>query len=297
MSRATASSKKRGLPKQVRMRHDNHYVEELSRRSEVSVGRLLAISSLEPDPDQPRTEIGELDDLVDSIRERGVLEPILVRPNPDSERSARYRIIAGERRYRASLEAGLVEVPVIELEVDAQEALEIALIENLQRKDLTPFEEADGYRALQEGHEYTHEQISESVGKSRVSITESLSLLNMPTRVRETANALGIASKSMLLEVMKADSPEEMIRLLERIKEHGLTRAALRRELAAKAPAKKQGSRRPKPYVFRFQPPSKSYNLALTFKQSTVDREDLMHALEEILGKLREEEDAENRPS
>lgn len=279
------------------MRHDNHYVEELSRRSEVSVGRLLAISSVEPDPDQPRTEIGDLDDLVESIKERGVLEPILVRPNPDSDRSARYRIIAGERRYRASLEAGLVEIPVIELEVDAQEALEIALIENLQRKDLTPFEEADGYRALQETHEYTHEQISGAVGKSRVSITESLSLLTMPRRVRDTANALGISSKSMLLEVMKADSPEEMIRLLERIKEQGLTRAALRRELASKAPTKKQGSRRPKPYVFRFQPESKSYNLALTFRQSTVDREDLMAALQEILSKLREEEDAENRPS
>ncbi len=83
-----------------------------------------------------------------------------------------YRIISGERRFRASQEAGLYEVPVIEMDVSEQEALEIALIENLQRKDLTPFEEAEGYRLLAERHEYTHEEIASAVGKSRTVITE-----------------------------------------------------------------------------------------------------------------------------
>ena len=289
MSSATSASraKKRGLPKRVQMRHDSHFVEELARRSEPSVGRMLAISSIEPDPEQPRTEIGDLDELVSSVAQRGVLEPILVRPAPDADSAARFRIIAGERRYRAALTAGLLEVPAIEMDVSEQEALEIALVENLQRKDLTPFEEADGYKALQDLHEFTHDRISDAVGKSRVTITEALSLLKMPTRVRETANALGIHSKSLLLEVMKADSEDEMIRLVERIAHQGLTRSGLRKEL--KKPSQTKASQRPKPYTFKFKSPENNYSLALSFRQSTVDQEDLIHALEEILEKLRTE--------
>lgn len=285
---ATRAKKKRGLPKRVQMRHDHHFVEELARRSEPAIGRLIAISSVEPDPDQPRSEFGDLTDLVKSVEERGVLEPILVRPVADQTGGARFLIIAGERRYRAALQAGLLEVPAIEMQVDASEALEIALVENLQRKDLTPFEEADGFAALQESHGFTHEQISLAVGKSRVSVTETMALLKIPERVRDTANALGIKSKSLLLEVMKVPDQNEMIRLVERIAKQGLTRAALRNEIK-KTPRTKH-SQRPKPYVFKFKSPAKNYSLALSFRQSTVDHEDLIAALEEILTQLREEE-------
>lgn len=289
-------SKKRGLPGKVKMRHTSHFVEELSARHESPVGKMVPLSMIEPDPNQPRTTMGDLADLVSSIRDKGVLEPILVRLRAEepadsmdtSAAQAKYRIISGERRYRAAQEAGVFEVPIIEMEVSEEEALEIALIENLQRKDLTPFEEADGYRALAERHEYTHEEIAETVGKSRTVITESLALLQMPPRVRDTVQALGISSKSILLEVLKAGSESEMLELLEEVARQGLNRDDLRKRLRR---GRKQSSksRRRKPYTFKFRAPDKRYNLSLTFRQSEVEREDLIEALEEILRQLRDQ--------
>ena len=288
---AEATTKKRGLPMQVKMRHDTHFVDDLAARHEMPVGRMLALSAIEPDPRQPRSAMGDLADLVASIRDKGVLEPILVRPIPAEERSAeggerpaQFRIISGERRYRASQEAGLFEVPAIEMEVSEEEALEIALIENLQRKDLTPFEEAEGYRALAERHGYTHEEISESVGKSRTVITESLALLQVPARVRDTVQALGITSKSLLLEVLKAGSEGEMIRLLEEVARQGLNRDDLRVRMRRDRQAK---TRRRKPFTFKFRAPDKTYSLSLSFRQSEVDKSDLIHALEQILQQVR----------
>src|SRR5688572_4432473 len=102
------------------MRHDTHFVEELTARHETPVGKMVPLSAIEPDPNQPRSTMGDLDELVGSIRDKGVLEPILVRPRPEEDGDAPgvlYRIISGERRYRASQEAGLYEVPVIEMDV------------------------------------------------------------------------------------------------------------------------------------------------------------------------------------
>ncbi|HVT15126.1 MAG TPA: ParB/RepB/Spo0J family partition protein [Thermoanaerobaculia bacterium] len=292
-------SRKRGLPMQVKMRHDTHFVEELAARHEAAVGRMIPLSAIEPDPNQPRTSMGDLDDLVASIRAKGVLEPILVRPRPQASEAAehpaqrvlpggagpQYRIISGERRYRAAQEAGLYEVPAIEMDVTEEEALEIALIENLQRKDLTPFEEAEGYRLLSARHEYTQEEIAEAVGKSRTVVTESLSLLQMPSAVRETVLALGITAKSLLLEVLKAGSEAEMIALLEEVARLGLNRDDLRRRLRQD----KGKSARRKPYTFRFRSPDRTFNLALSFRQSEVDKADLIRALEQILQQLRKE--------
>jgi ParB family chromosome partitioning protein len=281
------TGRKRGLPLQVKMRHDTHFVEELAARNEAPVGKMVPLSAIEPDPRQPRSSLGELSDLVASIRSKGVLEPILLRPCPliDGAGPA-YRIISGERRYRAAQEAGLYEVPAIEMDVSEEEALEIALIENLQRKDLTPFEEGEGFRQLAERHAYTHEDIAEAVGKSRTVITESLALLQMSPRVRDTVQALGIGSKSLLLEVLKAGSEPEMIRLLEEVARLGLSRDDLRRRLRNSDRAKKA---RRSPYVFRFKAPDKTFSLALTFRQTEVDKGDLISALEKILEQLRSE--------
>lgn len=285
-----AVSKRRGLPQRLRMRHDTHFVEELTARHETPIGKMAALADLEPDPNQPRSTMGDLEDLAKSIREKGILEPILVRPRPSDEGDGPpYRIISGERRYRAAQEAGLYEVPIIVMEVSGEEAIEIALIENLQRKDLTPFEEAEGYRALAEIHGYTHEEIGEAVGRSRSLVTESLSLLAIPPRVRNTVQALGVQSKSVLLEVLKAGDEPAMIRLLEEVSRQGLNRDDLRRRLRKRASAK--GGRR-KPYVFRFRSPDKSYSLSLTFRQSAVEKEDLVHALEQILREIRESREA-----
>src|SRR5216117_3105018 len=148
------------------MRHDAHYIESLTTYSGAAVGRMIPVEKIRPNPDQPRKALGDLRELTESIREKGVLEPLLVRYVPREEC---YYIISGERRYHASRAAGLREVPCIEKMADDAETLEIALIENLQRKDLTPFEEADGLQALGERFGMTHEEIARKIGKARSS--------------------------------------------------------------------------------------------------------------------------------
>ncbi len=282
---SSAAQKKRGLPGRVKMRHRSHFVEELTTRNEEPIGKMVSLAGIEPDPTQPRSSMGDLSELAKSIRDKGVLEPILVRRRPGADRDRPpLLIISGERRFRAAMEAGLIEIPVIEMEVGEEEALEIALVENLQRKDLTPFEEAEGYRALAERYGYTHERISDAVGKSRTVVTESFALLQMSNRVRQAAQALGILTKSTLLEVLKAESEEEMIRLLEEIDRRGLSRDDLRRQKRAS----KEASTRRKPFVFSFRPPDKSFQLKLRFRQSEVSKTDLIRTLEEILEGLRE---------
>jgi ParB family chromosome partitioning protein len=276
------------------MRHSSHFVDELAIRHEAPVGRLLPLSSIRPDPDQPRAEPGDLSDLVASIRDKGVLEPILVRRDAGAGEGSeteggRFLIIAGERRYRAALEAGLYEIPAVELEVSAEEALEIALIENLQRRDLTPFEEAEGYRALGDRHGYTQEKIAKAVGKSRSLVAETLALLQIPGPLRKLAGDLGLRSRSLLLEVAKAGNPARMKALLEKAARQGLTRDDLRRD--QRSAAGKRVAARRKPYVFRFKAPDKRYDLQLSFRQSTVDRDDLIQALEQILEELRTSEE------
>ena len=126
---------RRGLPETISMRHDSHYVEALAASAGTPVGRMVPIDLLDPNPDQPRQVMGDLSELIASITDKGVIEPLVVRP-----RGGRFQIIAGERRYQASVQAGLHELPVVIREVDDSEVIELALIENLQRKDLTPFE-------------------------------------------------------------------------------------------------------------------------------------------------------------
>jgi ParB family chromosome partitioning protein len=272
------------------MRHDRHFVDDLSTRNTPAVGRFVPLASIQPHPGQPRSVVGDLSELVASIREKGVLEPILIRPNPGAEDgSAAFEIISGERRYRAALEAGLYEIPAIEMDVNDQEALEIALVENLQREDLSPFEEADGYRALAERHQYTHEEIAQAVGKSRTAITETLGLLRMPGRVRDCVRALGVANKSVLLELLKLEDEDEMLHLLERISTLGLAREAVRKEVKQARRKAGTGRGRAKPYTFSFNGPEKRYRLSLSFRQSSVEPEDLIAALEEALARLRQE--------
>src|SRR6202795_2313957 len=170
-------SKRIGLPVTLKMRHDAHYVESLTSYSGAAGGRMIPVDQIRPNPDQPRKALGDLRDLSESIREKGVLEPLLVR---FVSREDCYYIISGERRYHASRAAGLREVPCIEKMADDAETLEIALIENMQRKDLTPFEEADGLHRLATQFEYTHEDVARKIGRARSSVTETLSLRNIP---------------------------------------------------------------------------------------------------------------------
>lgn len=288
-----ASPSKKGLPLRVKMRHSAHFVDELTSRHETPVGRLLPLSSIQPNPEQPRSEVGELADLVGSIRDKGVLEPILVRRATGAAApGSAFVIIAGERRYRAALEAGLFEIPAIELDVTEQEALEITLIENLQRRDLNPFEEAEGFRALGELHGYKQEEIAKAVGRSRSSVAESLTLLEISPELRTKALALGVVAKSALLEIAKLRDPGRMEEVLERAARHRLSRDEVRdqaRHAAARGAAAARGdSARRKPYLFKFRAPDRSFQVQLSFRQSTVDRADLIRALEQILDEIRE---------
>lgn len=147
--------------------------------------RKMPVTSLIPTPFQPRKKFDEteLGALADSIRAHGVLQPLLVRPS--AVQSGKYEIIAGERRWRAAQLAQLHEVPVVVQELDDRATLEVALIENIQRADLTPIEEAEGYQRLMDEFGHTQEELAKIVGKSRVHLTNTLRLLSLPAAVRD----------------------------------------------------------------------------------------------------------------
>lgn len=208
---------KSGLPGNIKTRHDLHYIEELSRPNK-TVGKIIQIELIEPNPEQPRTEFGDLTDLTNSIREHGVLEPLLVRPTKGTNR---WMIIAGERRWRSAKAAGLKEVPCIELDLSDESVAEIALVENLQRKDLTIWEEADGIAQLGAKFEYTHEKISKVIGKGRTTITEYMAIAGIPKKVREKCLKGDISAKSTLLEIARQFDDEAMEKFVDALLKGG----------------------------------------------------------------------------
>ncbi|HSL21548.1 MAG TPA: ParB/RepB/Spo0J family partition protein [Vicinamibacterales bacterium] len=269
---------KRGLPTTVRMRHDEHYVEALSFSSGTPVGRMVPIDQIDPNPNQPRQVMGDLSELMASIAEKGVIEPLVVR-----QRGGRYQIIAGERRYQAAVQVGLRELPVVVRDVDDSEVIELALVENLQRKDLTPFEEAEALHALAERCGYTHEDLARKLGKSRSSITESLALNQMPDEVKNLCRLADIGSKSLLLQIVRQSDPKKMTALIEKMTREGIsTRHGLRQ---VTAPKPKAG--RPRHYVFNYKAPTKDFNLKLQFRRPQVERAEIIKALLAIIDELR----------
>ena len=268
---------KRGLPETLRMRHDEHYVDALATSAADPVGRMLPIELLDPNPSQPRQVMGDLSELMASVAEKGIIEPLVVRPL-----AGRFQIIAGERRYQAAVQVGLRELPAVVREVDDSEMLELALIENLQRKDLTPFEEAEALQGLAGRCGYTHEDLARRLGKSRTAVTESLALTGIPEEIRNLCRLADIFSKSLLLQVVRQETPEKMAALVEKIaSQGGVTRQQLRDQTRAPKPG------RPKHYVFAFRPPTKAFNLKLSFTKSRASRDEIIDALESILKELR----------
>ena len=194
-----------------------------AKKQESESVKTLRISELEPRKDQPRRNFDEaaLNQLAESIRSNGVLQPILVTKQPNGF----YSIVAGERRYRASKIAGLTEVPVIIIEADEKKIAEIALIENLQREDLNPIEEAAAYRSLMKEHEMTQEELSQRVGKSRSAIANSTRLLDLPNEVANMviSGSLSAGHARTLLGLTKQ---EDMIKAAQ---------AVVNRELSVRA--------------------------------------------------------------
>ena len=269
---------KRGLPETVRMRHDEHYVEALTSSAGAPIGRMVPIDQIDPNPNQPRQVMGDLSELMASIAEKGIIEPIVVR-----QRGRRFQIVAGERRYQAAVQVGLREMPVVIREVDDVEIIEVALIENLQRKDLTAFEEAEALHSLATRCSYTHEDMARRLGKSRTSITESLSLNNMPEEVKNLCRLADIHSKSLLLQVVRQGDHEKMVSLVEKMtRDGGATREAVRKETA------KPKAGRPKAFVFSYKAPTKAFKLQLRFTKSRVERDEVISALEAIIRELKQ---------
>lgn len=197
---------------------DTIFAENETEDSNSSV--MLKISEIEPNRSQPRKDFDEnsLSDLAQSISQHGLLQPLLVRPLPIGG----YQIVAGERRYRACRMAGLTEVPVTIRELSDTETMELALIENLQREDLSPIEEALGYKALIDEHGFSQEEVATSVGKSRPAIANSLRILKLPDSVLEYVKQDKI-SAGHARALLMLDSEEDMLELAELINKKDLS--------------------------------------------------------------------------
>ena len=276
---------KRGLPTGLQMRHDAHYVEELSQHRPQQVGRMIPLDKLDPNPEQPRVDFGDLTELTASIAEKGVLEPLLVKPN---RITGRWMIIAGERRFRSAQRAGLKEVPCVEMEVDEGTIAEIALIENMQRKDLTVWEEADGLLALTERFGYTHDDVARKVGKSRTTVTEAMAIARIPNEVREICREGDINAKSSLLQIVRQPDDETMLSLAKQIASKGLNRndarEARRQEMGPRVVPDS------KPYTFKYASPDKDFNLEIKFKVSAVPDADVALILRAVADEIDSQE-------
>lgn len=204
----------------------------------------VSVKDIRPNPYQPRKEFDQtgLQELADSIKENGVFQPILVRKSLQG-----YELVAGERRLRASKLAGVKEIPVIVKEFSEKEMMEISLLENIQRKDLTPIEEATAYEQLIKKLNYTQDQLAKRIGKSRANVTNLLRLLSLPQEVKELVNK-GKISYGQARAILALDSQDKMISLAERcVKEELSVREIenLTRKPTAKTTKKPENKKNP----------------------------------------------------
>lgn len=294
---------KKGLPSGLAMRHGRHYVEELSKPSK-TIGKMISIEAIVPNPEQPRIDVGDLTELSESIAQKGILEPLLVKRLVEQDV---YMIIAGERRWRSAKLAGLNEVPCIELEIDEQEVAEIALIENMQRKDLTVWEEADGILALQTKYGYTHADIAKKIGKSRTSVTESLNIASLSNEVRNKIKECGNDSKQFILQVARQFDEQSMLEFLSK---HSSAKQASVQILEPSTPMDRtndvasvgaENVKSPNPQnielsngsfnidrpskLFHFSDNESGFNLKIKFK-TAADKERLTQSLRDLLRKI-----------
>jgi ParB family chromosome partitioning protein len=266
------------------MRHDGHFVDLLSHTPAGPRVRMIPVDKIDPNPRQARTELGNIEELTESIRQKGVLEPILVR-----SMGPRFEIIAGERRYLASKAAGLKEIPCIEMDVEDGEAMEIALVENLQRKDLDVFEEAEGLQALTELYGYSHQDIADKIGKARSTITEIMSISRIPDDIRGIIKSAGIFSRTMILEIARQATTDDMLRLAKEITERRLSRKDTR-ELSKFFKGK---TKKIKYFVYNFVPEDQAatdlFRMRLEFKKKSISKQEIIEVLESIIAQLKKE--------
>lgn len=226
----------------------------------------IPIEAITPNPEQPRKffDRAALEELAESIKTRGILQPIIVTRRGDS-----YLLVAGERRYRASKIAGLTKIPSV---VNSDNPLEIAIIENLQREDLTAVEEAEGLKSLAEKYKYTHERLAVTVGKSRSTITEMLSLTKLPTVIRDECRTSDKWSKSVLLEIGRLPDEKAMLEAWAGLKDNGATVKSVR-AIKLKRPAEDK--------LFRhtFRDPDDQYMVTVRFNSESATKREIIKAL------------------
>jgi ParB family chromosome partitioning protein len=271
-------AKKTGLPENVSMRHDSHYVDLISSKDYSPRIRMISIDKIDPSPQQARSELGNLQELMSSIKEKGILEPILVRKKGD-----RFEIIAGERRCMAAKNIGLEKVPCIEMNVSDNEAMELALIENMQRKNLDVFEEADGLKALSETYGYNHEQIAKKIGKARSTITEVIAISKISKELRDLCREFSIKSRGTLIEIAKQKNRDDMYRLITQVKHRELKREDTRdlsKQMKGKIPKEEK-------YVYNYQEKDKSFKVKIEVRKANVTKEEIIKILEEMIKKLK----------
>lgn len=265
------------VPNMDETKEDSSERKKMEDTKRLKGARLIPIDRIRPDPNQPRqiSNAESLQDLVQSIREHGILQPIAVEYQEDSNY---YRIINGERRWRAAKEAGVTEIPCIERVLDDQTRLVHQLVENLQREDLNPIEEAEGYRTLVERFGYTHEHLAQSVGKSRSVITESLSLNNLPEDIKTECRTSDNYPKSLLLHVVRQPNLQKMSAVWQQIKASGLT--------VREARAQSKGKRslgRPKAFEFKYESEDRRFILQIRFRKADVAQREIVEALSKTL--------------
>ena len=253
-----------------------HYVTHLSKDEGF---KLIPRDLISPDPDQPRKLFDEkpLEELAASIKDKGILQTLTVRPDPNT--AGRFVIVIGERRWRASGLVGLTELPcIIRPDADHQE---IALIENMQRENLTPLEEAEGLLKLKTVKGYTDAQLSHVIGKSRVSVTESLALNQLPESIKSECRTSDKWPKSVLLQMLRAGSAEKVETTWQ-----GMQTGELRtvRDLRKSAAHKTTG--RPNHLRLDYAPKGKPYHVTLTFSKKSATRNDVRGALKAALKDL-----------
>lgn len=232
------AAKKGGLGRGLDALFADNSVEENSSASAVK----LSLNEIEPNKDQPRKTFDEkaLSELADSIAQHGVIQPLLVRPMPDGS----YQLVAGERRWRAARRAGLSEVPVVIREMSDSEMMELALIENLQREDLNPIEEAEGLQQLIHTYGLTQDTAAARVGRSRPAIANALRLLSLPTPILELTRD-GKISAGHARALLSLNDEEKMVEIADQILKKEISVREVERLAKAAAKEKKQPENHP----------------------------------------------------
>ena len=264
--------------------NDQHPIDTFTADDKSATIMNIPLDKIIPNPDQPRKHFSEsgLNELADSIRSKGLLQPIIVAKQDNG-----YLLVAGERRYRASKIAGLNKIPCI---IKSDDPLELAIIENLQREDLKPIEEAEGLQALADKFEYSHEKLAQIVGKSRTTVTEILSLNRLPKPIKDECRTSDIGHKSLLFHVVRQPDEPSMLAVWDKIKNGQLTVKAARK---LKLKHGSEGSRE-RSFTHTFRAPNKSYSVTVRFRKTKATEDEIVNVLEEAIKEIRNKSNTEN---